>query len=510
MAHKGFEVRPVKRYDGAQYPMQREGQIVLPETPETPSRPAWLSITTLLVVLLVTLGLIACVNDDRIRFDEKDPVPTDGDNDGDDSVGLPCGDTWEPVCEDADTVVLCVNGVTFAMACEDVCENDYGTPTNTGCDAAFADNSCGCEYDITDGDIAGCYPGDVVCIDDSTFQVCSDDYYTWETVDCYSYCEENFGYLYVPGVCDASQTDNICGCFEDVTDGIQSVCSVGEMYCSDEKTLEICIDDYTGYEPRDCEQYCQETAPDDPGAYGYSLGCDAANAENPCGCEYDILDGDVASCTPGEFVCADDYTLNVCQDDGYSWAAVDCWDRCLEQFGPDYYPVACNIENADNPCGCEYGIVDGGMVECYVGDQQCDEATGNLMECVPYDPETEPVAGEPGTYRSVSCNDWCQERYGYEYYAQYGVCMPDDPRGDGELCVCEYGLTDGIAAECTPGDVECLPDGSINRCADYYWVYENCTDLCRAQDPAFVSQGCDASAADPCLCGPEEEPEDGK
>jgi hypothetical protein len=206
-----------------------------------------------------------------------------------------------------------------------------------------------------DDDDDECVPGTIYCVDNDNFMSCNDTGDGWESTTCETYCLETMSESDFPSWrgCDAA-SDDPCQC--DIVDGGLPFCSPGEMECLDEYTLSTC-DENISWVVTDCNQYCQETA-EEPGM-GWSMGCDV-NAEDPCQCEYDIIMGEMFMCTPGDIWCQDQETVAICNDDSFSWSEVGCYDYCVENFGEDYYPTGCDIANeADNICGCEYGIVDG-------------------------------------------------------------------------------------------------------------------------------------------------------
>jgi hypothetical protein len=53
----------------------------------------------------------------------------------------------------------------------------------------------------------------------------------------------------------------------------------------------------------------------------------------------------------------------VCAEDGQSYDEVDCAAHCEQEYGQDCVAAGCDASEADNPCGCEYGIVDGEPVD---------------------------------------------------------------------------------------------------------------------------------------------------
>ena len=43
----------------------------------------------------------------------------------------------------------------------------------------------------------------------------------------------------------------------------------------------------------------------------------------------------------------------------------------LREYGLDYYPGLCDMADTENPCGCEYGMLEGVIAECPPGDLYC-------------------------------------------------------------------------------------------------------------------------------------------
>jgi hypothetical protein len=68
-------------------------------------------------------------------------------------------------------------------------------------------------------------------------------------------------------------------------------------------------------------------------------------------CEYDIIDGDMPACQPGELNCNEDQ-LGICQEDTYSFQYVNCSDKCNEEFGNSSVSAGCDPNNLNNPCLC--------------------------------------------------------------------------------------------------------------------------------------------------------------
>jgi hypothetical protein len=186
----------------------------------------------------------------------------------------------------------------------------------------------------------------MVC-NDGSIMVCDEDGEGWTTHSCDAYCREIFGdHAYSTGCDDAEE--NPCGCEYDIVMGEMAVCTPGHFYCHDENTLATCVDEWAPYELTNCEEFCDDTY----GIDSFSYGCDA-EAEEPCQCEQDIIDGGIGICTPGEFYCANEDTVVIC-DEMWLWTDVDCETYCTTTFGEGSVPAGCDPGNdRDNPCGCD-------------------------------------------------------------------------------------------------------------------------------------------------------------
>ncbi len=289
-----FQVKPMARYDGARYPSPwaRAPEPGSPEQDSSQTPNQRLGPAGLLLALVLTLGLaigvVGCFADYKALPCEHGPRLADGSCPGPDpDPGCPPGTL---ACDEMALWTCDQDGRWQGQDCEALCDQRGGLDSySQGCDAT-AEDPCLCEYDIIDGDIAECTPGQFACLDDGQVQICNDDSYSWTT--------------------------------------------------------------------QACSEYCQETH----GAEFISYGCDD-QAEEPCLCDYDMLDGVWAGCEPDEVYCQDEDTLMVCAADRYSYDEKACTDYCIEVFGQDYYPTGCDTSDADNLCGCEYGVVDGEPVD---------------------------------------------------------------------------------------------------------------------------------------------------
>jgi hypothetical protein len=325
---KSFQVKPLKRYEGAHYPS------FVPERPEEEKAHPVTILLCLVLVMGLSLGVIGCFSEYKWLCDDGLPPDANGDCPGDDPECLPglvvCrGDTGASICND--------DGESWNnLDCNDYCGPEA---TAVSCDAEAA-NPCQCEYDIGE-----CEPGDVACENDYTVSFCGEDE-TWSHQDCYEYCQENFGWDYWSWGCDA-QAEDPCQCQYDIIEGIIAECTPGEFYCGDEQTAWVCFEEGFEFEAMYCEEYCHERF----GEYVSSGGC-YDQADVPCKC-YDIVDGDVAECTPGDLMwCTDGTTARVCGEDGWEWTYQDCSLHCLINYGHGSQSGGCNEDNGDNFCSC--------------------------------------------------------------------------------------------------------------------------------------------------------------
>ena len=91
------------------------------------------------------------------------------------------------------------------------------------------------------------------------------------------------------------------------------------MYCEDHETAWVCNEDHWSYSSRDCTTWCKETFGEEFTSYG----CDA-DALEPCQCQYDMIDGGMIDCEPGDVWCLDGNLASVCNDDRGSVTYVEC------------------------------------------------------------------------------------------------------------------------------------------------------------------------------------------
>jgi hypothetical protein len=336
-----FEVKPLLQYDGARYP-----------TPEEPlERERSLSLKLLVVVfsLAMALGLMACVDQEKAYHPDYykragDSGPGDGDDgDYDILLGAPPECTpGEAFCQDH-VYAECTDGYTLEYTdCDAWCREQTGMDAEA-CDAS-AVQPCDC-YDIIDGDVAECTPGDVQCGPGNTLGTCDNYYY--EYAGCDAICQEQLGepLAYSQG-CDVTQSDP-CQCRYDMIDGGMTECLPGDVTCGPDNTVGTC-DNYF-YEYTDCDAHCQEQLGE---PYAYSLGCDANQASDPCQCQYDMIDGGIAAeCVPGDVTCGPNNTLGTCDSHFYQY--IDCDQYCREYLGTaTATSQGCDASDAADPCTC--------------------------------------------------------------------------------------------------------------------------------------------------------------
>lgn len=347
-----FQIRRVKRYRSARYASESPENMI--------GYAAWLSwafpkklvkgAVTLLLLAGLSLGAVGCVDDD-ITFENDKQEQTDGD-----AAKTSDGDAEESI--DGDSLIdgdglidgdLITDGDYDYLDGGDVYPTD-GDIVTDGDDPTDGDDVVDGDYDLIAGEMVECEPGDMACNDDGNLAICTDDYY-FEHVNCAEECTESFGVDYFTYGCDAENEVNPCLCEYGQIDGGMVECSPEEVYC-DDNSLVTCPDYYPIY--TECDTYCSET-------YGpdyYSLGCDA-EAEDPCQCEYGMIDGDWVECLPEDVSC-DGNSMVTCDD--YYPVYTDCDTYCSETYGPDYFSMGCDAEQ-EEPCQCEYGIIDGDFEE---------------------------------------------------------------------------------------------------------------------------------------------------
>lgn len=400
-----FRLAPVKRYNKARYGSESPERLI--------GFAAWLSwrfpqalvkgAITLLLAAGLALGAPGCGDSADPTYDDTDGVAEDCTSD-------------EFVCEDEATLRICDDNYQWkSVSCDAYCTGK-GYEYSNGCDEENTDNPCTCYEELAGvpDDWTECYPDQVYCKDTKTLTICNDNN-QWEAVSCDSYCfnSPNFGPGYFSIRCDAENLDDPCVCEYDTISGDPMDCEPGDFYCLDDTTLSFCTPD-NHWHSVSCDAHCTGKG------YEHSNGCDSENTDNPCLCEYGWEGGLEPECHPDEIYCADQNTLKVCNDD-YYWESISCNERCANDpdFGPDYYSAGCEAENADNPCLCEYGIIDGDPVECTPADSTCQDAETALW-CGDYYWET------------IGCEVWCA---GQEPGSASQGCSADD-EGATAPCAC--------------------------------------------------------------------------
>lgn len=504
MSNDAFKVSPVKHYDGARYPSTYARKVDdAPPIPALIDEEERLTLgallryaATLTLVLGLSFGLVACfvpqwANDiPGVVTDDAGDGGSDGGHDGDGgdiTMGVQAECTpGDVMCEDDYTLATCSEGYSYdRVDCNDWCMETYGEwgmAWSMGCDVT-AEEPCQCQYDMIAGVMAECTPGDVMCSGDDVM-ICTDDYW-YDYIDCDASCQDQLGSptAYSTG-CDASASDP-CQCADDAVE-LCADASLGEALCVDASTLLVCTSGVPPT-PRDCDEVCR----DQHGSHAYSLGCDVA-ADDPCQCEYDMIDGGAPACMPGDVECTDTYTLTTCGDDGIP-TSIDCNEQCATSTPDGWgYSMGCNVD-AEDPCQCEYDIVGGVAPACMPGDVMCA------------DDQTLAVCNDGYWYENIDCDAHCQQTLQDPYAYSLGCDMgAEDP------CQCQYDIIDGDVAACTPGDIYCSDASTAQVCNQDHWSYTayDCTTYCSdTYGPGFVSIGCDT--LDPNnFCGCKEEPEE--
>ncbi len=335
MTHDFFQVKPVRHYDGAQYPSVYGGGADDGEM-EKQTHPLAL-LLALALAMILTVGLTGCYmrNDYVPETPQPDGGPGDGGPDPD------CDDD-ERRCTDEGDLEVCDEGEWITTICEEYCDETYGPEAYaSGCDADAAE-PCQCEYDIILGDPDPCYPNDLFCAGESTLVLCDAD---WREVDCDEYCRETHdgSHEWYSNGCDASNPEDPCQCEYGMIDGFMPECEPGEVICEDARNARVCQDGYE-WMAVNCDEYCvEENGPD-----WFSNGCNAS-AEDFCQCEYGVLDGEMMECTPDEIGCVDDSTVQTCQDGLF--VTQDCDERCRELYGDDSFSDGCDATSPE-PCRC--------------------------------------------------------------------------------------------------------------------------------------------------------------
>ena len=225
-----------------------------------------------------------------------------------------------------------------------------------GCFSQYEIDQCPDDSTAVNGKCVGpdesCDPGLLRC-DTGALMVCNEDGEGWTGQNCDAYCQEMYGTNAYSTGCEAEAADP-CQCQYDITPGVMAECTPGDFMCDqDESQVQICQDNAWEWTTVNCDDYCREVH----GPDYYSMGCDNADPE-PCQCEYGMIDGMMAECSPGEIQCQDDDTVKICED-SWSFTTYDCQDWCEATYGAESSAGDCDATEVENPCNCEYGIVDG-------------------------------------------------------------------------------------------------------------------------------------------------------
>ncbi|MBN2724995.1 MAG: hypothetical protein JXR95_13075 [Deltaproteobacteria bacterium] len=170
-------------------------------------------------------------------------------------------------------------------------------------------------------------------------------------VDCWDYCDDGSAPL-LSAECNPD-AENPCYCEYDILDGMVETCDPGDFMCTGDDSIKYCVtetEDFGYYDYRQCNDYCASV-------YGIGYisyqGCTDENTENPCNCEFEIIDGDMPICTPGDFLCPDEESVAICTESGYDYTYTDCDIKCVEDFGEGSVSGGCTTDDPTNPCNCD-------------------------------------------------------------------------------------------------------------------------------------------------------------
>jgi len=208
----------------------------------------------------------------------------------------------------------------------------------------------GCQVAMEENPDA-CTAGEVMCQSSDILVQC-DRNAVEHVINCDDYCVAQYGPEWVSYGCNAALPENHCQCNYDILDGEIASCTPEELYCADTASITYCDvpEGETWGTPLTvtCTEYCRLTLGPDYSSYE---GCNADNPENLCSCVYDVLDGGIAQCTPGELQCLDDGQLATCNADS-SFDYVLCSDKCLADLGEGAISLSCDATDAEDPCTC--------------------------------------------------------------------------------------------------------------------------------------------------------------
>ncbi|MFH1807731.1 MAG: hypothetical protein ABIJ09_03245 [Pseudomonadota bacterium] len=190
--------------------------------------------------------------------------------------GMPACFPGDVYCADDTTLVECGDDYSMnSVDCETYCDAQYGDPAaySLGCSDDAAD-PCQCQYDLEMGVMAVCMPGDIACESGNVLATCAD--YDYQRQDCDDTCAAQ-GQISLG--CDVNAQDP-CQCEYDIAIGDVAVCTPGDVICFDEATAGVCNDGQV-HDAVPCEEHCRQTQGDDY----TSIGCDAQDVNNFCGCK---------------------------------------------------------------------------------------------------------------------------------------------------------------------------------------------------------------------------------
>jgi hypothetical protein len=226
--------------------------------------------------------------------------------------------------------------------------------------AAIALGTAGCtnaiealdNNNIIDGGIQECYPEDLICNENGEVGTCVEEdgllHYQWQ--DCSSYCLDKFGSEYYPwGQCSLEDQENLCQCEYDIIDGGIGLCMEDDFYCGEDSTINVCNDSSTDYENITCSDWC--TVEFGEGFVPRGDGCIDSDTNNPCGCDYDMMDGFAGECTLDNLICVSDTVVGIC-DENQEYKYFRCDELCKDEFGYEYSSTGCD-NDPENPCKCE-------------------------------------------------------------------------------------------------------------------------------------------------------------